>query len=158
MSINSVTISGNITREPDYRVTAFGSQILSIGVAINDRKKNKEGQWEDYTHFVECVMFGARAESLAPILEKGMKVAIKGKLDYSTWVDKATNQSRSSLKVLIDDVDIMSQRRQQEDGAPRYERPAYQPPKQPEPQAARPVQDKPTIDAQQSVYDEDIPF
>lgn len=78
MSINRVNISGNLTRDPELRVTAGGTQVLSFGVAVNDRRRNAQtGEWEDYPNFVDCTMFGNRAEAVGRFLAKGMKVAIE---------------------------------------------------------------------------------
>ena len=95
MSINRVLISGNLTRDPEIRVTAGGTQILSFGVAVNDRRRNQQtGEWEDYPNFVDCVMFGARAEAVSRFLSKGSKVAIEGKLRYSSWERDCREVSR----------------------------------------------------------------
>ena len=89
MSINRVNISGNLTRDPELRMTGGGTQILSFGVAVNDRRRNPQsGEWEDVPNFVDCVVFGARAEPLSRFLSKGSKVAVEGKLRYSSWETK----------------------------------------------------------------------
>ena len=89
MSINRVNISGNLTRDPEMRQTAGGTQILQFGVAVNDRRRNPQsGEWEDVPNYVDCVVFGGRAEPLSRFLSKGSKVAIEGKLRYSTWETK----------------------------------------------------------------------
>lgn len=81
MSINRVNISGNLTRDPELRVTTNGTQVLSFGVAVNDRRRNPQtGEWEDYPNFVDCTMFGTRAEAVKRYLSKGSKIAIEGKL------------------------------------------------------------------------------
>lgn len=81
MSINRVNISGHLTRDPELRMTPKGTQVLSFGIAVNDRRLNREtNQWEDYPNFVECTMFGTRAEAVGRIVRKGMKVSIDGKL------------------------------------------------------------------------------
>lgn len=83
MSINRVIISGNLTRDPELRSTASGLPVLGFGVAVNDRRKNQQtGEWEDYPNFIDCTMFGARAESLNRYLNKGTKVSIEGKLRW----------------------------------------------------------------------------
>lgn len=111
MSINRVLISGNITRDPDLRRTQQGMAILTIGVAVNDRKKNPQtGEWEDRVNFVDCTVFGKRAESLADRLSKGMKVAIEGKLRYSQW--ERDGQKRSKLEVAVDEIEFMSRNQQ----------------------------------------------
>ena len=150
MSINRVNITGNLTRDPELRSTAGGMAVLGFGVAGNDRRKNQQtGQWEDYTNFVDCTMFGNRAEALSRILRKGMKVAIEGKLRYSSW--ERDGQRRSKLEVIVDEIEFMSSR----GGQGGYDQGGYAP-AAPAPAArpAAPVATPPAVD----VYDEDIPF
>lgn len=86
MSINRVNISGNLTRDPELRQTQTGTAILSMGVAVNDRTLNKQtNQLEDRPNFVDCILFGKRATGIQQYLRKGTKVAIDGKLRYSSW-------------------------------------------------------------------------
>ncbi len=147
MSINRVNISGNLTRDSELRATAGGVQVLRFGVAVNDRRRNPEsGEWEDYPNFVECVMFGARAEAVGRYLLKGTKVAIEGKLRYSSW--EKDGQRRSKLEVIVDEVEFMS-RAQQADAGGYAPAPAPQQAPAPAPAPVPPVVD---------VYDEDIPF
>ena len=142
MSINRVAISGNLTRDAELRTTQSGMAILGFGVAVNDRRKNQHtGEWDDYQNFVDCTMFGTRAEKLQPYLAKGSKVALEGKLRYSSW--ESGGQRRSKLGVIVDDLEFMSSRR--DDAGSGH--------------APRPVPEAdPAIDAAASVYDEDIPF
>ena len=63
MSINQVSITGNLTRDPELRATQGGTPVLSFGIAVNDRRKNAAGQWEDVPNFFECVTFGNRPEA-----------------------------------------------------------------------------------------------
>ncbi len=157
MSINRVNISGNLTRDPELRATAGGTQVLSFGVAVNDRRKNPQtGDWEDYPNFVDCTMFGTRAEAVSRYLSKGTKVAIEGKLRYSSW--ERDGQRRSKLEVIVDEIEFMSRGNQGgqggygQNGGNSYGG-GYAP--APAPQAApAPVQAPPAVD----VYDEDIPF
>ena len=81
MSINSVTISGNLTRDPELKMTASNTELLKFTVAVNDRHRNQQsGEWEDYANYVDCTIFGNRAKKLPSYLFKGSKVAIEGKL------------------------------------------------------------------------------
>ncbi len=164
MSINRVVISGNLTREPDLRQTAGGMAILSFGVAVNDRRRNPQtGDWEDYANFIDCTMFGNRANSLSNILTKGMKVAIEGKLRWSQW--ERDGQKRSKIEVIVDELEFMTSRNSggqgyaqnqgygqnqsygQNQGYNQAPAQSYGAP------AAMPV-----IDTTASVYDDDIPF
>ena len=107
MSINRVNITGNLTRDPDLRQTSGGTSVLAFGVAVNDRRKNPQtGEWEDFPNFVDCTMFGARAEAVSRFLAKGAKVAVEGRLRYSTW--EKDGQRRSKLEVVVDEIEFMS--------------------------------------------------
>jgi len=109
MSINRVCITGNLTRDPELRSTTGGMAILKMGVAVNDRRKNQQsGEWEDAPNFIDVVMFGTRAESVSRFLSKGSKVAIEGKLRWSSWEDKTTGDKRSKVEVVVDDIEFMS--------------------------------------------------
>lgn len=134
MSINRVNISGNLTRDPEMRHTASGMQVLSFGMAVNDRAKDANGEWVDRPNFIDCTMFGARAEAVSRYISKGSKVAIEGKLRWSQW--EKDGQKRSKIEVIVDEIEFMSRR----DDVAQVS--AQQP-------AAAPVPD---------VYDEDIPF
>lgn len=165
MSINRVVISGNLTRDPELRTTATGMPVLGFGVAVNDRVKNSQGEWEDYPNFIDCTMFGKRAESLSRYLHKGSKVAVEGKLRYSSW--ERDGQRRSKIEVWVDELEFMQQsqnNRQPQPVAPQMApqqmyQAAPQVAPQPVPQQApQPVPQQAPQMVQNSFYDEDIPF
>lgn len=109
MSINRVAISGNLTRDPELRAAQSGTAILSFSVAVNDRRRNAQtGDWEDVPNYVDCIVFGKRAEGLAKFLAKGAKVAIEGRLRWSQWQDRDTGKNRSKLEVVVDEIEAMS--------------------------------------------------
>lgn len=146
MSINRVTISGNLTRDPEVRTTGSGTSVMSLGVAVNDRRRNNQtGEWEDYANFIDCTMFGARAERLAAFLHKGAKVCIDGRLRWSQW--ERDGQKRSKLEVIVDDLEMMQRRDDSRPAAPAYQQ-----------APAQVAYAQPVAEAQVSVYDEDIPF
>lgn len=103
MAINSVCIAGNITRDPELKNTA-SSHVLVFTVAVNERRKEGD-KWVDSPVFVECEMWGTRAESLAKFLAKGMKVTVQGSLRYHSWQAKDGSQ-RSRVTVNVRDVDL----------------------------------------------------
>ena len=128
MSINKVFLTGNLTRDPYLGATSGGTSVLKFGLAVNDRRKNnKTGEWEDYPNFVDCVMFGTRASSIKKFLSKGSKVSVDGKLHWSQW--ERDGQKRSKIDVIIDQIEFMSTRNQNQ-----------------------------PVHVQAEVYDEDIPF
>ncbi len=109
MSINKVMISGNLTRDPELRSTTSGMPVLGMSVAVNDRRKNQNsGEWEDYPNYIDCTLFGARAEGVAKFLTKGSKVAIEGKLRWSQW--ERDGQKRSKIEVIVDEIEFLTSR------------------------------------------------
>lgn len=105
MSINSVVISGNLTRDPELRTTNTGTKVLGFCVAVNDRCRNPQTQeWEDYPNFIDCVLFGPRAESVAKYISKGSKVAVQGKLRWSQW--ERDGERRSKIAVIVDQIEF----------------------------------------------------
>ncbi len=176
MSINRVTITGNLTRDPELQATQGGTQVLRMGVAVNDRTKNAQtGQWEDRPNFIDCVVFGNRAQSISRFLTKGTKVAVEGRLRWSQWQDRETGKNRSKVEVVVDELEFMSPR---QDGpqaapqgaypqpqaypAPQPQQPAYAPPQASWPTPAAPPQPpaQPTLQppAAPQTYTDDIPF
>lgn len=112
MSINRVNISGNLTRDSELRSANNGTAILNFSVAVNDRRKNASGEWEDVPNYVDCVVFGTRATALNRMLKKGTKVAIEGKLRWSSW--EKDGQRRSKLEVIVDELELMNAPKQAE--------------------------------------------
>ena len=166
-NINRVIISGRLTRDPDVRTTAGGTTVMGLGVAVNDRRRNQQtGQWEDYTNFIDCTMFGSRAEALSRILTKGMLVCIEGRLRWSQW--ERDGQKRSKIEVIVDEVEMPSRSQgasgdgSQPYGSAQGNAPAAAPASgynaggygQPAPTYAAPMA-QPPLD---QVYDEEIPF
>lgn len=155
MSINNVSITGNLTRDPELRSKAGGTAVMSFGIAVNDYRKNQQtGEWEDCPNFIDCIMFGARAQSVSRFLSKGSKVAIEGKLRWSQW--ERDGQKRSKIEVIVNDIEFMSRQQGQLGSEPVYAAAApaqsMQPMQQqfggmPAPQQAAP-----------SIYNDDIPF
>lgn len=108
MSINSVTITGNLTRDPELRTTGGGMSVMKLGVAVNDRRKDpRTGEWEDVANYVNVTVFGNRAEALANMLAKGSKVAVEGKLRWSSW-QTPEGDKRSKIEVVADEIEFLS--------------------------------------------------
>ena len=114
MSINRVSISGNLTRDPELRYTPRGTAHLDFGVAVNDRRRNAQtGEWEDRPNFIDCVVWGKRGEALSHYLLKGSKVAVEGRLRWESW--EKDGQRRSKVSVVADEIELMSSRREAPD-------------------------------------------
>lgn len=177
MSLNSVAISGNLTRDGELRALPSGSPVLTFGVAVNERRKNQQtGEWENYPNYIDCSLFGNRAQGLAQYMLKGTKVSVQGRLHWSSW--EKNGERRSKLEVYADEVEFLSARNQnapqaapQPGYAPQQQQVYANPPQQqmaPQMASQAPVAPspygsyQPTVQPPQQqtmdVYSEDIPF
>lgn len=112
-----MSLSGNLTRDAELRQTTSGTAVAGFGIAVNERRKNNQtGEWEDFPNFIDCTMFGARAQAISQYLTKGLKVALSGKLKYSSW--ERDGQKRSKLEVIVEEIEFMSQRQEQQQTQP----------------------------------------
>lgn len=107
------SVIGNLGNDPEMKYAAGGSAFLRFNVASNFRARTPEGQWEDKTEWVRCTVFGKRAESLADILRKGMRVFVDGRLEARPWTDNNGNV-RAGLELVASDVEFMSAKNEDE--------------------------------------------
>lgn len=125
MSINKVIITGNLTRDASLNALPSGTPVCEFGVAVNERRRNRQtDEWEDVPVFVDCNMFGTRAEKVAQYLVKGLKVTVEGKLRYSSW--EKDGQKRSKLDVVADDIEFLTARNQDQQQQ-QYQQAKYAP-------------------------------
>lgn len=97
-SMNHVFLMGNLTRDPEKRVTAGGLAVSELGVAVNDSYKDKDGKMVEKACFADVVVWGKTAELCVQYLKKGAPVLVEGRLQYDTWQTEA-GEKRSKLRV-----------------------------------------------------------
>lgn len=108
MSINRTTLSGNLTRDAELRQFEGSGPILSFGMAWNERRRKADSdEWEEVPQFIDCAIFGNRAEALAPYLTKGTKVALDGRLHYGQW-EAEDGTRRSKHELIVGEVEFLS--------------------------------------------------
>lgn len=104
MSINSVNISGFLTKDCDIRRTA-NKDVITFSVAVNDRV-NVNGEWQDRANFVDCDYWVTNSDKLSQSLTKGAKVAVSGKLRQESW--EKDGQKRSRIKVVVSQLEFLT--------------------------------------------------
>lgn len=105
-SFNRVILLGNMTRDVELRHIPSGMAVTDIGMAVNDRRKNTNGEWVEETTFVDITLWGRTAEIASEYLTKGAPVLIEGRLKLDTW--EAEGQKRSKLKVIGERMQLLS--------------------------------------------------
>lgn len=106
-SFNKVILAGNITRDPELRVTPKGTPICQFGLAVNRDYKLESGEKREEVTFVDCEAWGKTGELIAKYLAKGRGALIEGRLKLDEWEDKTTHQKRQKLKVVVDQVQFL---------------------------------------------------
>lgn len=110
-NINRVTITGNLTRDPDLRSLPSGMAVCELGVAVNHRRKdNATDQWIEEPNFFNVVVFGSQGENCAQYLSKGRPVAVDGRLRWSSWEDKNGGVKRSKVEIVANVVQFLGGR------------------------------------------------
>jgi len=84
-SLNRAQIVGNLTRDPEMRVTPNGQSVCNFGVATNRRWRDKDGNQQEATEFHNIVAWGKLAEFSSQFLHKGNKVYVEGRLQTRSW-------------------------------------------------------------------------
>ena len=101
---NSITISGNITRDPEMRYTPSGISKVTFGVAVNRSWRNQQTQeWEEQTSFFNVVAWRQLAENISATLTKGSRVVVSGRLEQRSW-ETEQGEKRSIVEIVADDV------------------------------------------------------
>ena len=104
MADSTVTIVGNLTRDPEIRYTAGGAAKASFGVAVSRRWQNRQSQeWEEQTSFFNVVCWREMAENVSESLGKGSRVVVSGRLEQRSW-ETENGDKRSVVEIVADDV------------------------------------------------------
>jgi single-strand DNA-binding protein len=112
--MNKITLIGNLTHDPDVRSTPNGVTVCTFTIAVNRRFASANG--ERPTDFFRINAWRQLGETCARYLSKGRKVAVVGELQARTYEAK-DGTTRMSLDIQADEVEFLSPRQQQDDGA-----------------------------------------
>lgn len=104
MAENSITVVGNLTRDPEIRYTATGQANARLGVAVSRRWMNRQtNDWEERTSFFNVVAWADMAENISDTLSKGMRVVVTGRLEQRSW-ETEQGEKRSVVEIVADEI------------------------------------------------------
>jgi single-strand DNA-binding protein len=151
-SVNHVVLTGNLTSDPEVKYLPSGMAVCKLRMAVNNNYKDKSGQWQEDTCFIDVDVWGSQAERIAESCKKGSKVLVEGSLREDTWEDREGNK-RSKIKVRAQRADHIGEPRGA--GAPGEGRRASAPPSETAPRGQQPAAggEFPPDDV-----DDDLPF
>lgn len=155
-NFNKVYLIGNLTRDPELRVTPKGTAICQFGLAVNRQFKDESGALRDETTFVDIEAWGKQGETIAKYCTKGRPLFVEGRLKFDQWEDKTSGQKRSKLKVVLEGFQFLGSRGDGAPGAGGGGEDADQTPERHSPPARG--AGRPAAPAAPEGADEDVPF
>lgn len=104
MTDNTVTLAGNVTRDPELRYTPSGANVVTFGLAVNRRWQNRQTQeWEEQVSFFDIKAWAGLAENIAESITRGTRVIVTGRLEQRSW-ETDNGEKRSKVEVVADEV------------------------------------------------------
>ncbi len=106
VNLNRVFLVGNLTKDPELRYTPSGTAVATLRMAVNSSFKDKSGQLQKETCFINVVVWGQIAQSCSQYLAKGRAVFVEGALQSRSWQDN-DGKNRSTIEVKAVKVQFM---------------------------------------------------
>lgn len=103
-NLNSITVVGNVTRDPEMRYTPSGISQVTLGVAVNRSWRNQQtNEWEERTSFFNVVCWRELADNVGASIKKGMRVLVTGRLEQRSW-ETDQGDKRSVVEIIAEEV------------------------------------------------------
>ena len=115
--VNSVTVSGNLTADPELRHTPSGLEVGNLRMAVNRQKKNDDGGYDEEASFFSITVFGKFAELCARKLRKGNPITVQGRLREDRW-EAEDGSKRSKVVIVANEIDAQAFFQKDADVAP----------------------------------------
>lgn len=110
-SLNKVLLMGNLTRDPELRVTPKGTPICQFSLAINRQFKMESGESREEVIFVDIEAWGKQGETIAKYVTKGRPLYVEGRLKLDQWEDKNTKEKKSKMRVVLEQFQFLGDSR-----------------------------------------------
>ena len=105
-SFNKVILLGNLTRDPQLSYLPSQTAVVEFGLAVSRRFKKQDGSQGEEVCFVDCQMFGKRAEVINKYLSKGNPIFVEGRLKFDSWQGQ-DGTKKSKLRVFVENFEFV---------------------------------------------------
>lgn len=156
-SFNKVILMGNLTRDPETRVTTTGLTICKLVLAVNRVFSTKDGERREETTFVDIDAFGKQAEVITKYFRKGKPIMVEGRLKLDQW-EANDGQKRSKLGVVLENFQFIGGRDDNDSSGNSWGYEQSSPPKREAPTSAPKPASGGDFSADGDTLDEDVPF
>jgi single-strand DNA-binding protein len=104
-NLNKVMLMGRLTRDPQLSYLPSQTAVVEFGLATTRTFRKQDGSQGEETCFVDCQMFGKRAEIINQYLKKGDPIFVEGRLKFDSW--EKDGQKRSKLRVFVENFEFL---------------------------------------------------
>ena len=108
-SYNKVLMMGNLTRDPQLSYLPSQMPVVEFGLAVNERRKQADGSFKDFPCFVDCQLFGKRAEVVNKYFKKGEPIFVEGRLKFDSWTAQ-DGSKRSKHRIFVENFEFVGGR------------------------------------------------
>jgi single-strand DNA-binding protein len=154
-NLNKVMLIGNLTRDPELRVTPKGTAICTFSIAVNRKFKDDSGGEREEVTYVDIEAWGKSGENISKYVTKGRPLFVEGRLRLDQWEDKTTKEKRSRMKVVLENFQFLGGGRGE--GGPGGAE-GGEAPRSFAPRSNAGAAPRPSAPAPQENLDEDVPF
>ena len=154
-NLNKVMLIGNLTRDPELRVTPKGTAICTFSIAVNRKFKDDSGGEREEVTYVDIEAWGKSGENISKYVTKGRPLFVEGRLRLDQWEDKTTKEKRSRMKVVLENFQFLGGGRGE--GGPGGGE-GGEAPRSYAPRSNAGAAPRPSAPAPQENLDEDVPF
>lgn len=106
--MNKVFLIGRLVRDVEVKtISTTGNAVVNNAIAVSRYRNNNMGERIEETLFIDVVFYSRLAEIVGQYLRKGSKLAVEGFLQQQTWVDTATNQNRSKIQIVVENMEML---------------------------------------------------
>lgn len=145
MNLNRAQLIGNLTKDPEMRVTPSGQNVVNFSIATNRVWNDSNGQKQEQVEFHNLVAWGKTAEIINQYLKKGAKIFVEGRLQTRSWEDQNNNNiKRYRTEIVVSNMIMLGSKQGNQEGVQQAPIDNHE---QPAPQ-----------DAEEEINIEDIPF
>lgn len=109
-NVNRVTMTGNLTKDPELYTTPSGFAICTLRLAVNTSHKMADGTWGDKPNYFDVKVMGKQGENVSKFLSKGRKVALDGHLEWREW-ETQDGSKRQAVEIIVgmnDTIEFLS--------------------------------------------------
>lgn len=155
-SFNKVILIGNLTRDPELRVTANGNSICKFGLAVNRVYQTRDGERREETTFIDIDAFGKQAEVISKYMRKGRPLMVEGRLKLDQW--ESDGQKRSRLGVVLENFQFLGSRDDADSGSGGGGYEQSSPPPRSTSGAVKSESSETSFSNDDDTLDDDVPF